>query len=58
MTIYGLYFSHHYTANLEKGVVSIGANPTFKVIFTPMEYNPMIPPLLSYVINICFVLTE
>ena len=38
------------------GEVSIGANLTFKVIFTPLEYVPTIPPLFSYVINICFVL--
>ena len=39
-------------------VVSIGANPTFKVIFTPLEYIPTIPPLSSYVINICLYLTR
>ena len=32
-------------------VISIGVIPTFKVIFTPLEYV-----LSSYVINICFVL--
>ena len=37
-------------------VVSIGAILTFKVIFTPLEYVLIIPPLSSYVINICFVL--
>ena len=34
-------------------VVSIVVHPTFKVIFTPLEYDPIIPPLSSYVINIC-----
>ena len=33
--------------------VSIGVIPTFKVIFTPLEY---VPNLSTYVINICFVL--
>ena len=37
-------------------VVSIGAFLAFKVIFTPLEYILTIPPLSSYVINICFVL--
>ena len=37
-------------------VVSIGAILTFKVVFTPLEYIPTIPPLSSYFINICFVL--
>ena len=39
-------------------VVSIGVNPTFKVIFTPLEYVPIIPPLSSYVINICLYLAK
>ena len=39
-------------------VVSIGAISAFKVVFTPMKYNPIIPPLLSYVIDVCFVLTK
>ena len=30
-------------------VVSIGANPTFKVELVPMEYIPTIPPLSHYV---------
>ena len=34
-------------------VVSIGVNHTFKVVFTPLEYIPTIPPLCSYIINIC-----
>ena len=38
----------------KKTVVSIGVNPTFKVIFTPLEYIPTIPPLSSYVINVCY----
>ena len=33
-------------------VVSTGVNHTFKVVFTPLEYVPTIPPLSSYVINI------
>ena len=37
-------------------VVSIGVNHTFKVIFTPLEYILSIPPLSSYVINICLYL--
>ena len=37
-------------------VVSIDAFLTFKVIFTLMEYVPIIPPLSHYVIDICFVL--
>ena len=37
-------------------VVSIGGFAAFKVIFTPLEYVLTIPPLSSYVINICFVL--
>ena len=37
-------------------VVSIGVNPTFKVIFTPLEYVPTKPSLSTYIINICFVL--
>ena len=39
-------------------VVTIGVNPTFKVIFTPLEYVPIIPPLSSYVINICLYLAK
>ena len=35
-------------------VVSIGAILTFKVIFTPLEYVPTIPPLSSYVINVLY----
>ena len=35
-------------------VVSIGVNLTFEVVFTPLEYVPTIPPLSTYVINICF----
>ena len=34
-------------------VVSIGVDPAFKIIFTPLEYIPTGPPLLSYVIKIC-----
>ena len=33
-------------------VVSIGGFAAFKVILTPLEYVPNIPPLSSYVINI------
>ena len=39
-------------------VVSIGLILTFKVIFTPLEYIPTTLPLSSYVINICFVLSN
>ena len=35
-------------------VVSIGVNPSFKVIFTPLEYVPIVPPLSTYVINVCY----
>ena len=37
-------------------VVSIGAFLAFKFIFTPPEYIQNIPPLSSYIINICLVL--
>ena len=40
------------------GVVSIGVIPTFKVIFTPLEYIPTIPPLSFYVIDICLYLAK
>ena len=33
-------------------VVSIGANPTFKVELVPMEYIPTIPPL-SLTMSVC-----
>ena len=33
-------------------VVYIGVNLTFKVVFTPLEYVPTIPPLSSYVNSI------
>ena len=39
-------------------VVSIGVTPTFKVIFTPLEYIPIVPPLFSCVINICLYLAK
>ena len=39
-------------------VVSIGTNPTFKVKLTPIEYIPSIPPLSSYIINICLYLAK
>ena len=46
--------------SLDKLVVSIGVNSTFKVIFTPMEYIPTMSkrlhffgPRFHYVINIC-----
>ena len=42
----------------EKEVVSIGVIPTLKVVFTPLEYVPTIPPLSSYVINICLYLAK
>ena len=42
------------TTILISNVVSIGAFPAIKVIFTPLEYIPNIPPLSSYVINVCY----
>ena len=39
----------------EKRVVSIGAFVAFKVVFTPLENIPSIPPISSYIINIYFV---
>ena len=39
---------------LISNVVSIGAFPAIKFIFTPLEYIPTIPPLSSYVINVCY----
>ena len=36
--------------------LSIGAFLAFKVVFTPLEYIPTIPPLSSYVINIRFII--
>ena len=33
--------------------VSIGAFLNFYLVFAPLEYIPTIPPLSSYVINIC-----
>ena len=38
--------------------VSIGVILTFKVIFTPLENIPTIPPLSTYIINICLVLLK
>ena len=38
-------------------VVSIGAVLSFKVIFTPLEYIPTIPPLSFNLINILFSIT-
>ena len=35
-------------------VVSIGAFLAFNVVFSPLECIPTIPPLSSYVINVCF----
>ena len=35
-------------------VVSIGVIIASKVIFTPLECIPTIPPLSSYVINVCY----
>ena len=32
--------------------------PTFKVIFTPLEHIPNMPPRSSYVINICLYLAK
>ena len=39
-------------------VVSVGANPTFKVNFTPLENIRIVPRLSFYVINICLYLAK
>ena len=39
-------------------VVSIGVDHTFKIVFTPLEYIPSIPPLPSGIIKICLYLAK
>ena len=55
-----VFFHHHSPEFLchKLLVVSIGVNHTFKVVFTPLEYIPNIPPLSHYVINTCLYLPK
>ena len=41
-----------YPLGITISAVSIGAFVAFKVVFSPLEYIPSIPPLSSYIINI------
>ena len=51
-------FVFHFREGANGLVVSIGVIPTFRVIFTPLEYNPKMSPLFSYVINVTFAIKK